>query len=272
MFRAFKSICKLSGYLAALLLTRLKTFIWIQAFWHHIFLVQVFVKSYNKTFHNGTASWTKEDINKHILMTRVQWHRRLAMCGIFVFNMKASTQHLFVYGFLKTYGKECLFKNMCLFIAGKVLQHAVFKCIPVTSALDFCELRNLRLQQGFTLILALISNCIHYKVWDDITFHSQIQRGSCWSLEIDKLFHPTLYWVAATTKLYLFIWQGQYCVCCWLEPIWDLTHWGRYKMDAISQTTFWSAFCWIEMIEFRLKFHWNLFLRVQLTIYQHWFR
>ena len=51
-----------------------------------------------------------------------------------------------------------------------------------------------------------------------------------------------------------------------------LTHWGRKKMDAISQTTFWSAFSWMEMFEFRLKFHWSLFLRVKLTIFQHWFR
>ena len=51
-----------------------------------------------------------------------------------------------------------------------------------------------------------------------------------------------------------------------------LTHWGRDKMDAISQTTFSSAFCWTKMFEFRIKFHWSLFLRVQLTIFQHWFR
>ena len=43
-------------------------------------------------------------------------------------------------------------------------------------------------------------------------------------------------------------------------------------MDAISQTTFWSAFSWMNLLEFRLKFHWSLFLRVQLTISQHWFR
>ena len=51
-----------------------------------------------------------------------------------------------------------------------------------------------------------------------------------------------------------------------------LTHWGRDKMDAISQTTFSSAFSWKKMWEFRLKFHWSLFLRVQLTIFQHCFR
>ena len=51
-----------------------------------------------------------------------------------------------------------------------------------------------------------------------------------------------------------------------------LTHWGRDAIDAITQTTFSSAFYWKKMFEFRLKFHWSLFLRVQLTIFQHWFR
>ena len=44
------------------------------------------------------------------------------------------------------------------------------------------------------------------------------------------------------------------------------------KMDAVSQTTLSNAFSWTKMLEFRLKFHWSLFLRVQLTIIQHWFR
>ena len=44
------------------------------------------------------------------------------------------------------------------------------------------------------------------------------------------------------------------------------------QMDAISQTTFSNAFSWMKMYEFRLKFHWSLFLRFQLTIFQHWFR
>ena len=50
------------------------------------------------------------------------------------------------------------------------------------------------------------------------------------------------------------------------------THWGRDNMDAISQTTFSSAFLWMKMLKFLLRFLWNLFLRVQLTIFQHWFR
>ena len=53
---------------------------------------------------------------------------------------------------------------------------------------------------------------------------------------------------------------------------WPLTHWGRDKMDAVSQTTVSNAFSWMKMYGFRLKFHWTLFSRVQLTTSQHWFR
>ena len=49
----------------------------------------------------------------------------------------------------------------------------------------------------------------------------------------------------------------------------SLTHWGRDKMDAISQTTSSSAFSWMKMYELRLKFHCSLFLRVQLTIFHY---
>ena len=48
-----------------------------------------------------------------------------------------------------------------------------------------------------------------------------------------------------------------------------LTHWGRNKMPTISQTTLSSAFTRKKMSVFRLKFHRSLFLRVQLTIFQH---
>ena len=48
--------------------------------------------------------------------------------------------------------------------------------------------------------------------------------------------------------------------------------WDWDIMDAISQTIFSSAFSWMKMIQFQWKFHWSLFLRVQLTIFQHLFR
>ena len=51
-----------------------------------------------------------------------------------------------------------------------------------------------------------------------------------------------------------------------------LIHWGRDKMAAIFQTIFSNPFSWMKMYEYRLRFHWILFPRVQLTISQHWFR
>ena len=70
-------------------------------------------------------------------------------------------------------------------------------------------------------------------------------------------------------------------------PAGTVTHRGRDKMTAISQTILWNAFSWIQMLlrrgallifkitwsnEFRLKFHWSLFLSVPLRIFHHWLR
>ena len=43
---------------------------------------------------------------------------------------------------------------------------------------------------------------------------------------------------------------------------WSLTHWGRHKMAAVFQTLFSGACSWMKMFQFRLKFHWTLFVRV----------
>ena len=43
--------------------------------------------------------------------------------------------------------------------------------------------------------------------------------------------------------------------------------WGQDKMTTLSNT-----FSWMKMLEFRLRFHWSLLSRVQLTVFQHWFR
>ena len=58
----------------------------------------------------------------------------------------------------------------------------------------------------------------------------------------------------------------------WVNCVCHLTHWGRDEIDEILQTTFSNAFSWMKMYWFRLRFHWNLFPIVQLTIFQHWFR
>ena len=56
---------------------------------------------------------------------------------------------------------------------------------------------------------------------------------------------------------------------CGFSGAWAmLTHWDP---DKISQT-FLRAFSGMKMWEFHLRFHWNLFLRYQLTILQNWLR
>ena len=42
---------------------------------------------------------------------------------------------------------------------------------------------------------------------------------------------------------------------------------GRHFPDDIFKCIF-----WMKMYEFPLKFHWSLFPKVRLTIFQHWFR
>ena len=51
-----------------------------------------------------------------------------------------------------------------------------------------------------------------------------------------------------------------------------VTHWGWDKTVNILQMTFSNAFSLIRMYEFCLQFHCSLFLGVQLTMFQHWFR
>ena len=43
-------------------------------------------------------------------------------------------------------------------------------------------------------------------------------------------------------------------------------------MTAILRMAFSNAFTWMKTFEFQIKFHWNMFLGLQLTINQYWFR
>ena len=51
-----------------------------------------------------------------------------------------------------------------------------------------------------------------------------------------------------------------------------LIHRGRDKMAPIFQTTSSNTFSWMKMHKILSRFHWSLFPRVQLTIFQHWSR
>ena len=74
---------------------------------------------------------------------------------------------------------------------------------------------------------------------------------------------------------------------CWsvivgdLSPSWKGVYWTllAFRMGPPScavhsmvwQTIFSDAFSWMKSFAHWLKFHWSLFLRVQLTIFQYWF-
>ena len=102
-------------------------------------------------------------------------------------------------------------------------------------------------------------NVLHYTTWNMHTSRdicvSLLYHGWCCSHHTK----PTTYWWYNQKK------AQQSCACI-------NTLRSRQKMDAISQTTFSNEFSWMKIFEFRLKFHWSLFLRFQLTIFQHWFR
>ena len=61
------------------------------------------------------------------------------------------------------------------------------------------------------------------------------------------------------------------CNCCILSLPHSNTSSPLNKMAAILQTTILSTYSWMKMLVFRLKYHWSLLLRVQLTIRKHWF-
>ena len=58
----------------------------------------------------------------------------------------------------------------------------------------------------------------------------------------------------------------------WHRPVAKLTHLNLDKMAAISQTIFSDAFSLMKSSSLWFKFHETLFLVVQLTITQHWFK
>ena len=95
------------------------------------------------------------------------------------------------------------------------------------------------------------------------------------SLDIDELtkallqfyFQLILDEVAAIEAL-----TGVGILRIYMTIIYLSTQWDREKIPAVFQTTFSNAFSRMKVYEFRFKFHLSLFLSVQLTITQPWFR
>ena len=103
-----------------------------------------------------------------------------------------------------------------------------------------------------------------------LSFHINVVLALFFSI------HDYVWWRRSMACLYAVrIWWVFFRRISVTNPVCEwrcFTHWGRDKMAAIFLTTFWNAFSWTKTYEFRFRFYWNLFLGVQLTIYQHWFR
>ena len=49
---------------------------------------------------------------------------------------------------------------------------------------------------------------------------------------------------------------------------WSLVVWTQRS----KQATFWNVFSWTKTVGFQIECDWNIFIRIQLVICQHWFR
>ena len=127
----------------------------------------------------------------------------------------------------------------------------------------------------FGLFYVIFKRCIHYTIstWDANLYCKYLHSYNAFLWQR----HRDLAWKigASLPNKFEFVgfgfwWSRKYVVGSaqyFLDHLLslvhiELTHWGRDKMDAILQTRISSVFSWMKVLEFRLKFHWSLFLNV----------
>ena len=125
---------------------------------------------------------------------------------------------------------------------------------------------------------------LRHQLWNSMPSRCPIRHWK--ALQVSKSFsqclgsasytgqHPRIYLTLNTVSDSLHLNQ-----CSFIDSIGPTLHLGFMaqlnhlpldKMATISQTIFSDAFFWMK--SFVLEFHWSSFLRVQLTLNQHWFR
>ena len=89
---------------------------------------------------------------------------------------------------------------------------------------------------------------------------------------MDEVRKWTIVWTKGTefnaSAVYRIKFAHSLVVLCFAVVLYHqhLTHWGRDKMAVILQTSS-NVFSWMKMCKLRLRFHWGLLSRVQITIY-----
>ena len=91
-------------------------------------------------------------------------------------------------------------------------------------------------------------------------------------------FHTVSMWAPTPTSRVIMFWSRQDLndvFELWsygMNKLLVLIHWGWDKIASILHISFPNVFSCMKIYEFCFRFHWSLFLRFQLTIFQHWFR
>ena len=110
--------------------------------------------------------------------------------------------------------------------------------------------------------------------WDQSAPHPSPMNNACYKQNITS-WHLLRSMIDFSTNVSIEPDGDSLCSCnimASVQFVFSLTHWGREKMAAIIQMTSSNAFSWMKMYQFRLRFYWNLFQRVQSTKFHHWFR
>ena len=112
-------------------------------------------------------------------------------------------------------------------------------------------------QIGNYIFTSMLVLCVSMVVASVIPHH---WISADWKVVISRVSYivHNIYIVFVTSTAMMYLCKAIYNVV-------PLTHWGRDKMVGISQTMFSSVFSLIQTFEFRIIFHWKVFLMVQLT-------
>ena len=129
-------------------------------------------------------------------------------------------------------------------------------------------------------LIQLNTECYDSKLHYKLHFHNlsmlYLSTNLCGNLAICCIYVylSPLGWQISITWFHCFcclarsVIMKHYSLCVW-RP---LTHSDWNKMAAILQQTFSDKFSCLKIVALLVKFHWNLFLKVTLTISQHRFR
>ena len=111
-----------------------------------------------------------------------------------------------------------------------------------------------------------------------MTTYHETRRSTVWGPHaIDTFAGCQLDWryhwqQTARALTVLSCWRRFVSVLLFLHRKIAITRWDRHKIATIFKMTFSNTFSEMKMYEFRFKFHRSLFLKFQLTIFQHWSR